>query len=228
VSKRFGSVTALNNIDLTVPPGEVVALLGENGAGKSTLLRILATTILADEGRASVAGYDVETASEAVRRSVGILLPDERAWYLRLTGFENLHFFGALYGLSLSTVKRRSRELLEEFDLLHAANRPFSSYSSGMRLRLSLARSLIPEPEVLLLDEPTRSLDPVATKGFRDLVGKVVQSRGTAVLVSTHDLHEAGAMGSRVAILSRGRLVNELPRATDAATLERHLLVAAQ
>jgi ABC-2 type transport system ATP-binding protein len=226
VTKRFGEVNALDSVSFDIATGQVVALLGANGAGKTTLLRILGTTVICDSGEAIVAGHSVTTAPAAVRRSIGFLLADERSWYWRLTGRHNLEFFAALYGLPRKEGRRRVERLLDEVGLLDAADRSFGGYSSGMKLRLSLARALLPEPPVMLLDEPTRSLDPVATKHFRDLMLQISRERGTAVLLATHDLHEAAAVGSRVLILSRGRLADASEGWTDTAELEDMLLSA--
>jgi ABC-2 type transport system ATP-binding protein len=189
-------------------------------------MRILGTTIIADSGEASVAGHDVRTAARAVRRSVGFLLADERSWYWRLTGRHNLEFFAALYGLTRNESRKRADTLLEEVGLADAADRPFSGYSSGMRLRLSLARALLSTSAVLLLDEPTRSLDPVATRDFRYLVKRLAEQRRAAVLVATHDLHEAAAIASRVLLLVDGRLTGSADGGTDSNTLENMLMKA--
>lgn len=226
VTKRFGSVTALDRVSFDVAPGEVVALLGANGAGKSTLLRILGTTVICDSGDATVAGHSVTKASAEVRRSIGFLLADERSWYWRLTGRHNLEFFAALYGLPREERARHVERLLREVGLSEAADRSFGGYSSGMRLRLSLARALLPEPPVMLLDEPTRSLDPVATKHFRDLILHIAEQRETAVLIATHDLHEAAAVASRVLILAKGRLAEVTKSWTGSSELEEMLLAA--
>jgi ABC-2 type transport system ATP-binding protein len=226
ISKRFGPVTALTDVSLRVASGEVVVLLGPNGSGKSTLMRILGTTIIADSGEATVGGHDVRTAARAVRRSVGFLLADERSWYWRLTGRHNLEFFAALYGLPRRDCREQAAALLEEVGLAEAADRPFSGYSSGMRLRLSLARALLSTSGVMLLDEPTRSLDPVATREFRDLVKRMAEQRQAAVLVATHDLHEAAAIASRVLILVDGRLRGSADARADSNMLEQMLVEA--
>lgn len=182
--------------------------------------------MLPDDGDAVVAGHDVVAAPEDVRRRIGFLLPDERSWYLRLSGRRNLEFFAALYGLSRRRARERAGDLLVELELADASDQAFSSYSTGMRLRLSLARALIADPPVLLLDEPTRSLDPVATVRFREIVGASVERRGTAVLFATHDLHEAAAIASRVVVLSDGRVAAAVSGDAGAAGLEQALVSA--
>lgn len=222
--KRFGPVTALADVDLDVRAAEIVALLGPNGAGKSTLLRILGTTVLPDRGDISVAGRNVVTSAGDARRAIGFCLADERSWYWRLTGRQNLEFFAILHGLRRRAAQARAEELLELVGLADAAGRPFRNYSTGMRLRLSVSRALLAEPPVLLLDEPTRSLDPVATANFRELLQGIVHIRRPAVLLATHDLHEASSVASRILILSQGRVRAELPGMTEPAELERALL----
>lgn len=225
LTKRFKDLQALAGLDLDVSPGEIVAVLGPNGAGKSTLLRILATVVLPDAGSAYVQGFDVVRQPSATRRSLGIAIGDERSWYWRLSGRHNLEFFASLYGLRRRAAATRAATLLAEFDLIEAADRRFDGYSAGMRSRLSLARALLPDPPVLLLDEPTRSLDPVAAISFRDRVLQLGHGEGKAVLLATHDLHEAAAISDRVLVLDRGKVAASAPQG-DAATLERLLLAA--
>jgi ABC-2 type transport system ATP-binding protein len=225
--KRFGSVVALNGLDLEVGPGEIVALLGPNGAGKSTLLRILGTTVLPDHGSASVAGADVVTDPVAARRQLGLVVGDEHALYWRLTGRENLRFFGSLYGMSKSETDARSAELLEALGLAEAADRRVLGYSSGMRTRLLLGRALLTDPPLLLLDEPTRNLDPVAAVEFRETALRLAERRGAGILFATHDLHEATSIANRVVVLSAGRAVlAERVGGLDPARLEARLLEA--
>jgi ABC-2 type transport system ATP-binding protein len=223
LTKRFGRVTALDEVSLQVAPHEVVVLLGTNGAGKSTLLRIIGTTVLPDAGTILVGGHDAVTDPRAVRRSIGLLIGEERSWYWRLTGRENLEFFATLYGIPRRRRRERAVELLSECGLSDAAERRFSDYSSGMRLRLSLARALLTEPPVLLLDEPTRTLDPIATRRFREQLLALVERRGTAVMIATHDLHEAAEVGNRVVVLRSGRLSDPPRRLSTAAELEELL-----
>jgi ABC-2 type transport system ATP-binding protein len=227
VSKSFGDNLALDSIDLEIATGEVVALLGPNGAGKSTLLRIIGTTIIADEGHVHVGGRDVRTDPTGVRRTIGVALGDERSWYWRLTGRRNLEFFAVLCGFARPAARRRAAELLDEVGLAEAADRRFDGYSSGMKARLSLARALLTEPPVLLLDEPTRTLDPLAAADFRALALSLARDRGRTLLFATHDLHEAAAVASRVVVLARGKVAMEVGDALDAAGLERAVQQAA-
>ena len=226
LEKRFGSVSALSGVNLSVPWGRVVALLGPNGAGKSTLLRILGTTVLPDCGRVEVAGQDVVAEPVLARRSLGLVLGDERSWYWRLSGRDNLEFFAALHGLRRSSARARVGELLASVGLAEAADRRFDRYSSGMRARLSLARALLCEPPVLLFDEPTRTLDPLAAASFRDEV-RSQAGAGRAVLFATHDLHEAAALADRVVVLVKGRVRSVTDERVDAGQLERILVDAA-
>ncbi len=226
LEKRFGALCALDQVDLTVPWGGVVALLGPNGAGKSTLLRILGTTVLPDSGRVEVAGHDVVDQPVLARRSVGLVLGDERSWYWRLSGRDNLEFFAALHGLRRSPARARTDELLASVGLAEAADRRFDRYSSGMRARLSLARALLCEPPVLLFDEPTRTLDPLAAASFREEV-RTQAGAGRAVLFATHDLHEAAALADQVVVLVKGRIRALSDDRADAGQLERILVDAA-
>jgi ABC-2 type transport system ATP-binding protein len=226
LSKRFGTVAALDAVDLEVGRGEVVALLGENGAGKTTLIRILSTTVLPDSGSASVLGHDVVTGAKKVRSSLGLMLGSERSWYLTLSGRANLEFYAALYGMRRKAAVARTQELFDQVELSDAADRPVSGYSAGMRARLALARSLMCRPPVLLLDEPTNSLDPIAAASFRDLVTALAHDGGTAVLLATHNLHEAAALATHIVVLARGRVALTSSGA-DAAELEAALLAAA-
>ncbi len=198
----------LREIDLEIAPGEFFGLLGPNGAGKTTLFRILATLILPDEGTAEVMGHDVEEEDTAVRELVGPVIGNERSLYWRLTARENLHLFGALDGLDRRARRRRSTELLELVDLAGAGEKIVAEFSSGMKQRLLLARALLPGPEVLLLDEPTRSLDPLGARAFREFLRTEMGERlGCTVLLATHDTAEAAELCDRVGMLHEGRLL---------------------
>ena len=228
VRKQYGSTVALDNISLTIEQGEVVALLGPNGAGKSTLLRILGTTVVPEQGSVLVAGLDAQADPPGVRRRIGVALGDERSWYWRLSGRRNLEFFAVLAGFSRAAARRRADDLLTEVGLAEAADRRFDGYSSGMKARLSLARALLAEPPVLLLDEPTRTLDPIAAADFRQLALQLAGERGRTMLFATHDLHEAAAVATRVVVLARGLIALESSERLDAAGLERAIREAAR
>jgi ABC-type multidrug transport system ATPase subunit len=227
IRKRYRDVQALDGISFDVELGEVVALLGPNGAGKSTLIRILAGTVLADDGSATVAGHDV--AGPAARRSLGLMLGDERSHYWRLSGRRNLAFFAALAGLSRREGATQAQRLLEEVELAEAADRPVLGYSSGMRARLSLARALIADPPVLLFDEPTRNLDPLAASRFRETTTHLASARRAGILFATHNLQEAVAIADRILVFSAGRLVlEEEAHGTDPVRLEAAFIEAVQ
>ena len=221
--KAFGPRQALDGVDLDVAFGEVVALLGRNGAGKSTLLRVLGTTVLPDSGQAHIVDYDLVRQAVDVRRRVGVVLGDERSWYWRLSGRANLEFFGSMYGLSRARARTRAVELLEMMHLADRADDRFDGYSAGMRARLSLARALLTEPRVLLLDEPTRTLDPVAAARFRVMLRDLAQDQ-RAILWVTHDLHEAAGVADRVLLMDAGRIHSERSGPSDAAELELMML----
>jgi ABC-2 type transport system ATP-binding protein len=205
--KRFGDTVALDGLDLAAQAGTVLGLLGPNGAGKTTAVRILATLLPADGGRAAVAGHDVASEPEAVRRSLG-LTGQFAAVDDALTGRENLVWFGRLRGLPKRAAGERADELLAGFDLLDAADQRVRAYSGGMRRRLDLAASLVVEPEVLVLDEPTTGLDPRSRLALWDVVVGL-RDRGVAVLLTTQYLEEADRLADRIAVVDRGRVIAE-------------------
>ena len=223
VVKAFGAQRALDGVSLSVPFGALVAVVGPNGAGKSTLLRILSTTIRPDSGTARVDGCDVTRDAAAVRGRIGLCLGDERSWYWPLSGRRNLEFFGALQGLRAPALGDRIDLLLTEVGLTQSAGKSVASYSSGMRLRLALARALMHSPNVLLLDEPTRSLDPSAAASFRRLLRERVETRGCSVLETTHNMNEA-ASADAVVVLAAGAVHRRLAGEVDADSLEQELL----
>jgi ABC-type multidrug transport system ATPase subunit len=220
------TVAALAGITFEVQSGEAVALLGANGAGKSTLLRILATLLLPTRGTARIAGFDAAVEARAVRRRLGYHAGSDSGFYARLTGRENLSFFGRLNHLSPSIVAKRIAQLAEQFSLGQALDRQVRTLSSGTVQRLSLARALLHEPRVLLLDEPTRSLDAIAAAEFRRfLKSEVIGSKGTSLLFASHSLQEVELLADRVAVIDAGRLpacdtVSALEQKTGAASLE--------
>ena len=203
--KHFGDVAALDGIDLVVPRGQVVGLLGPNGAGKTTTVRILSTLLKPTAGRASVAGFDVVSHPDDVRRAIG-LTGQYAAVDEYLTGRENLRMFGDLYHLDPRYVKERAAELLEWFDLTEAADRPAKTYSGGMRRRLDLAASLVAQPSILFLDEPTTGLDPRSRLGLWGVINNLV-AQGTTVLLTTQYLEEADQLAQDIVVIDHGRVI---------------------
>ncbi|EME65568.1 ABC transporter ATP-binding protein [Rhodococcus ruber BKS 20-38] len=203
--KRYGQVTALDGIDLRVPEGTVTALLGPNGAGKTTTVRVLTTLLVPDEGRATVAGLDVVADARALRSRIGAsgqyAAVDEY-----LTGFENLEMVGRLYHLGIKRSRERARELLEQFDLVEAGDRPVKGYSGGMRRRLDLAGALVARPPVLFLDEPTTGLDPRARLQLWEVIDHLV-AQGTTLLLTTQYMEEAERLADRIAVIDRGVVI---------------------
>src|SRR5687767_13647671 len=203
--KRFATVTALDGLDLAVPEGTVLGLLGPNGAGKTTAIRILTTLMRPDEGTAEVAGVNVLSDPEAVRRQIG-LSGQYAAVDEYLTGFENLEMVGRLYRLGKAQARRRAGELLERFSLADAANRPVKTYSGGMRRRLDLAGALIAEPPVLFLDEPTTGLDPRSRTDLWAVLRQLV-ARGTTLLLTTQYLEEADQLADEILVIDHGKAI---------------------
>jgi ABC-2 type transport system ATP-binding protein len=203
--KRFGTVTALDGLDLAVPEGTVLGLLGPNGAGKTTAVRILTTLLRPDEGSAEVAGVDVRSNPEAVRRRIG-LSGQYAAVDEYLTGFENLEMVGRLYRLGKSRARRRAEELLERFSLADAADRPVKTYSGGMRRRLDLAGALVAEPPVLFLDEPTTGLDPRSRNELWEVIRELVRG-GTTLLLTTQYLEEADRLADDILVIDHGQAI---------------------
>lgn len=224
VGKVFGPVVALDGVSMHVPAGEVLAVLGANGAGKSTLMRILATTVLPDRGTASIAGHDVVREAGAARTATGLVLGEERSFFWRLSGRQNLEFFAALHGMRRRAARSAADAALRAAQLVDVADRRVDRYSAGMRSRLGFARALLGDPSVLLLDEPSRALDPLVAVELRRLVRALADARGASVLFATHDLHEAAAVADRIVILHQGKVVREVPGGIDAEQLERILL----
>lgn len=201
-------VTALDGVNLEVRPGEVFGLLGPNGAGKTTLLKIFCTLLLPTSGRAVISGYDVVQAPSKVRQRVGYCLDTERSFYYRLTGYQNLAFFATLNNLGSGERARRILEVIEVVGLDGAVDASFMTYSKGMQQKLGLARALLTDPIVLLLDEPTKSLDPGAATAFRRFLrGTLAEKLGKTILLVSHSLEECRECCDRMAIMDRGRIV---------------------
>ena len=205
LTMSFGDVHALRGIDLSVPRGTVLGVLGPNGAGKTTAVRILTTLLQPDGGRALVEGRDVVREAAAVRRSIG-LSGQSAAIQEELTGRENLELIGRLYHLSWPQARSRATELLDQFDLMDAADRAAKTYSGGMQRRLDLAASLVGRPQVLFLDEPTTGLDPRARLGMWDIIRSLVAD-GTTLLLTTQYLDEADELADEIVVIDHGQVI---------------------
>ena len=208
--KRRGSgvVDALCEVSLRVEAGEIFGLVGRNGQGKTTLIKTTCGLIEPSAGSVRVFGHDSVHALREVKRRIGLVSADERSFYFRLTGRGNLTFFGRLQGMSDRQVAARIDELSTQFELTPLLDRPFQDYSTGNKQRLAIVRALLADPPLLLLDEPTRSLDPISAEGLRRVLAQWASAgRGKTVLITTHNLGEIEALCARVAILSRGRVI---------------------
>lgn len=206
---RRATHTAVDEISLSIADGELFGLLGENGAGKTTLIRMLSTTLLPTAGTALVGGHDVEREPQNVRRLIGLVNGDERSFYWRLTGRQNLDFFAALYHVSPDQAKSRIAKIVDTLGVAKYLDHRFDTYSTGTRQKFAIARGLLNEPRILFLDEPTRALDPIAADDLRRyIVDEVVGRNGCTVLLATHSLAEAEAICDRVAIVRHGKLVS--------------------
>jgi ABC-2 type transport system ATP-binding protein len=203
--KSFGSVNALCGVDFAVPRGTVLGVLGPNGAGKTTAVRIMTTLLRPDAGRVLIEGRDVVEQASAVREIIG-LAGQSAAVNDDLTGRENLEFVGRLYHLPRRVCRRRAVELLERFDLMEAADRQAKTYSGGMQRRLDLAASLVAEPAVLFLDEPTTGLDPRSRIGMWQVIRELVAS-GTTLLLTTQYLDEADELADEIVVIDRGLVI---------------------
>jgi ABC-2 type transport system ATP-binding protein len=197
---------AVDGIDLRVEPGEIFGVLGPNGAGKTTTLKMLATLLEPTSGEARVLGIDVRERPREVRARLGAMLSGERSLYWKLTGRENLEYFAALYHVPPREARARIDRALEEVKLADRAEDYVERYSTGMRQRLALARALLPDPPLLILDEPTVGLDPQASRDLRDRV-RDLRRQGRTVLLTTHYMEEADQLCDRVAIIDHGRIV---------------------
>ena len=199
-------VLAVNKVSLDVREGELFGLLGPNGAGKTTFIKLLCTMIVASSGTGSILGADL-SEEQRIREMVGLASGDERSFYWRLTARQNLAFFGVLNGLSENVARQRADELIRQVDLVEKADKPVRTYSSGQKQRLSIARALLHHPQVLFLDEPTRSLDPTATQRLHLFIREELMAReGMTIVLTTHRLDEAELLSNRIGIMNRGRL----------------------
>jgi len=208
LSKTYpNGIRAVDDVTLTIPVG-MFGLLGPNGAGKTTLFKMLATWIIPDAGTATIQGYDIVRQPQQVRGQIASVMANERSLYWRLSAFENLRVHAGLHQMSGTAARKRIREVLEIVELSETGEKMVGTFSTGMRQRLLIARALLGKPQVLLLDEPTRSLDPISAKSFRGFLRKEIALRqGCAVLLATHSSEEAMDLCDRVGVLHRGTLL---------------------
>lgn len=197
----------INNITLQIRKGELFGLVGPNGAGKTTLIKILSCLILPTKGKAKVAGYDILEDEEKIRASIGLISGDERSFYWRLTLRQNLHFFAVLYNLSKLEAKRKIDELASLLEITSELDKQFQETSTGIKHRMAIARSLLNNPKVLFMDEPTKSLDPVTSKNLRNFIKeRLVKEQQKTVVFTTHNLSEAEDFADRIAIMHKGEI----------------------
>lgn len=206
LTRRFGDNTAVDRLTLDVQRGEVFAFLGHNGAGKTTTVRLLNGVLTATAGAVQVFGLSPATQGEQIRARTGVLT-ETPSLDERLTAQDILRFFAEMYGVPGAEIGKRSSRLLEMFELADRAKEKVGGYSKGMKQRLALARLLLHEPELIFLDEPTASLDPIAIRQVHDLIFRVSQQEGRTVFIATHNLHEAQKLATRVGVMNRGQLV---------------------
>lgn len=228
VSKTFKTggkeVKALNNVSFELEKGKIGALVGHNGAGKTTLIKILSTLIIPDNGDAYINGYSVTKQEKEVRRNIGTMMVSERAFYYRLSGFDNLVFFGIIQGLSVGEAKRVANEVLELVGLSEWKDVQYMKYSTGMQRKLALARALILDPPVILLDEPTLGMDVVSSRDFRSLI-KVISKEKT-ILLTSHNMKEVEDLADKIIVLKRGNLIAEGSKEDILAKLGKVKLVS--
>jgi ABC-2 type transport system ATP-binding protein len=212
-------IKALDSVSINVEKGKIGALVGHNGAGKTTLLKILSTLILPTSGDAFVNGYSVTREEKKVRENIGLVTVSERAFYYRLTALDNLIFFSSLQGLSLNDARKRANQLLDFLGLSEWKNVPYMKFSTGMQKKLALARALITDPPVLLMDEPTLGLDLVSAREFRATIRKLKEEENKTILLSSHYLKEIEESADIIFLIKKGKIVasgtlDELKRMT--------------
>ena len=205
LTKRFDQFLAVDDVSFIVQPGEVMALLGPNGAGKTTTVRMLSSVLVPTAGKATVAGYDVVRQGDQVRAAIGVLT-EQHGLYSRMTAVEYLRFFGQLYHMDGKALSERAEALLVSFGLHDELKKRLGEYSKGMRQKLALARALIHDPPVLLLDEPTSAMDPESAHMVRESILSL-RSESRAIVLCTHNLSEAEMLADQIAIIRRGRII---------------------
>jgi len=204
---KYKVIKAVDDVSFEIERNTAGALVGPNGAGKTTVIKMLSTLIIPSSGDAIVNGYSITREEKKVRESIGLVTVSERLFYYRLTALENLVFFASLQNLSLSDARRRAREVLEIVGLSEWENIPYMKFSTGMQRKLALARALITDPPVLLLDEPTLGLDPLSARMFRDLVRRI--GRDKTILLTSHYMKEIEELAEKIILLKKGKVIAE-------------------
>jgi ABC-2 type transport system ATP-binding protein len=208
LGRRKTGITAVDSVSFEVDKGTVYGLIGANGAGKTTLIKMLATLVIPTSGEAKVFGHDIIKEDRKVRASIGLATGTERSFYFRLSGWQNLWFFGVLQGIAQSDLKDRMERLMKSVDIYSEKDKQFMQYSLGEKRKLDLVRCLLTDPPVFFLDEPTTSIDPYSAIKIRDTI-RELKGRGKTILLVTHNLDEAEKLCDRVGIMDRGKLVKE-------------------
>ncbi|HDN64900.1 MAG TPA: ABC transporter ATP-binding protein [Methanosarcinales archaeon] len=203
---RRKEITAIEDVNLKIKKGELFGVLGPNGAGKTTLIKMLCTLILPTSGTASVNGYDIVDEGDKVRASIGLVTGEERSFYWRLSGRQNLMFFASLHGFSSSDAHRKVDELLDIVDMTDKADDRFHNYSTGIKQRMAIARGLLNDPDMLFMDEPTKSLDPDAARHLQEFSRRLAKDQKKTVFLSTHHLDEAEHLCDRIMIIDRAKV----------------------
>ncbi|RNB72139.1 ATP-binding cassette domain-containing protein [Brevibacillus panacihumi] len=205
VTKQFGAFTALEDVSFRVEAGEVYGLLGENGAGKTTMMRMMATILRPTAGNIEVAGFSVIKEPNEVRRRIGILFGGDVGLYSRLTARENIAYFGSMYGMGRTAIEHRIKRLSQMLEMDSFLDRRVGPFSRGMKQKVAIARTLVHDPQVILLDEPTTGLDVTAANMFRQMIG-TLQAEGKTILFSSHNMGEIDKLCRRIALIHKGRL----------------------
>lgn len=206
IRRSTKEVIAVEDVSFEIPEGELFGLLGPNGAGKTTTVKMLTTLLIPTLGSASVKGFDVVKQANEVRKRIGFIFGGERGLYWRLSGIDNLRYFASLYNLDYEVTKKRIPELLELVGLTGRGEEKIQGYSRGMKQRLHVARTLLHDPDILFLDEPTLGLDPVGAREFRQVI-RNLQSENKTILLTTHYMFEADALCDRIAIINHGSII---------------------
>jgi ABC-2 type transport system ATP-binding protein len=220
LTKRYGELTAVDDVSLSVPPGQVLALLGPNGAGKTTAIKMMAGLVTPTSGTASLGGYDIGAARSKAVQQIGAVLEGSRNVYWTLTAWQNLLYFGRLKGLHGAEIKPRAEQLLRDLDLWERRNDSVGGFSRGMQQKVAVAAALVTDPPIILLDEPTIGLDVEAARTVRQWITRLARDEGKTIVLTTHQLAMAEELADRVAVIREGRIITDLP--TD-QLLERYV-----